>query len=180
MRKLILALVLAAGSAGSVANVEASTTSMSATPSSAQAGQTVTFVASFSSSCAGALSKHYFTIDGNTVNGTLAQTGQSGTETLATSTLGVGTHAVQYYWWNGPFCRGVAGMSYTVAALPSPSPSPSPTPTAIPTPSPTPSATSVTLVANKGSDSPLSGYTGVALIVLVVAAGVALMVVSRR
>lgn len=183
MRKLI-AVVVAAGAAGSVTTAEASTTSMSATPASSQVGQNVTFVASFTSSCAGALSVHYFTIDGQTLNGTLAQSGQAGTETLAISTLGVGAHNVQYYWKNGSFCRGIAGLTYTVTALPSPSPSPSPSPTPSrppsPTPSPIPSPSSVALVASTTPDSPLGGYVGAALIVVVVVAGVGLLVSARR
>lgn len=183
MRKL-LAVLVAAVAAGSVTTAEASTTSMTATPPSSQVGQKVTFTASFTSSCPGALSVHYFTIDGQTLNGTLAQSGQAGTETLAISTLGVGAHDVQYYWKNGSFCRGIAEISYTVAALPSPSPSPSPSPTPFrppsPTPSPVPSPSSVTLVASTGGDSPLGGYVGAALIVVVVVAGVGLMVLARR
>lgn len=182
MRKLI-AVLLAAGAAGSVTTAQASTTSISATPASSQAGQNVTFTASFTSSCPGALSVHYFTIDGQTLNGTLAQSGQAGTETLAISTLGVGAHDVQYYWKNGAFCRGIAGMSYTVVALPSPSPSPplSPTPSRppSPTPSPVPSPSSA-VDASTAPDAPLTGYVGGALIVVVVLVGVALALLSRR
>ena len=183
MRKLI-AVLLAVGAAGSVTTAQASTTSISATPASSQAGQKVTFTASFTSSCPGALSVHYFTIDGQTLNGTLAQSGQAGTETLAISTLGVGAHDVQYYWKNGAFCRGIAEISYTVAALPSPSPSPPPSPTPSrppsPTPSPVPSPSAVTGDASAGADSPLAGYVGGALIVVVVLVGVALAMLSRR
>ncbi|TMF25954.1 MAG: hypothetical protein E6I36_01530, partial [Chloroflexi bacterium] len=85
MRKLILALALVA--VGSVTTAQASGTSISVTPTSSVAGQNVTFTATFTSSCPGALSIHYFTIDGQALNGTLAQSGQAGTETLSISTL---------------------------------------------------------------------------------------------
>ena len=176
MRKLILALVVA-GAAGSVTTVEASTTSIAAIPTNSVAGQSVTFTATFTSSCPGALSTHYFTIDGQGINGALVQSGQAGTETLSTSTLSVGVHDVGYYWKiKGTICQGVTSISYTVAPKPSPSPSPSPSP--LPSPSPTPSP--VTLAASKASDTPLLGYLGGALIVLVVGAGIALMVLTRR
>lgn len=179
MRKL-LAVLVAAIAATSVTNAEASTTSMTATPPSSQLGQNVTFVASFTSSCPGALSVHYFTIDGQTLNGTLAQSGQAGTETLAISTLGVGAHNVQYYWKNGSFCQGIAGLTYTVAALPSPSPSPTPSRPPSPSPKPAPTPSPVTLVDSTGGDSPVGGYVGAALIVVVLAAGVGLIVSARR
>lgn len=67
----MIAVLAAAGAAGSVTTAEASTTSISATPASSHAGQKVTFVASFTSSCPGGLSVHYFTTDGQTLNGTL-------------------------------------------------------------------------------------------------------------
>ena len=176
MKKLILALALVA--AGSVTTAEASGTSISVTPTSSVAGQNVTFTATFTSSCPGALSIHYFTIDGQGLNGALAQSGQAGTETLSISTLAAGIHGVSYYWKiNGTICRGIASMSYTVTPQPSPSPSPSPTP--IPTPSPNPSPSAVALVASKQPDDML-GYLGGALIVLVLFAGAALMVVARR
>jgi len=176
MKKLILALALAA--AGSVTTAEASGTSISVTPTSSVAGQNVTFTAAFTSSCPGALSIHYFTIDGQQMNGALAQSGQAGTETLSISTLAAGIHGVSYYWKiNGTICRGIASLSYTVAPQPSPSPSPSPSP--IPTPSPNPSPSAVALVASKQPDDIL-GYLGGALIVLVLFAGAALMVVGRR
>ena len=183
MRKLILALAVAA--AGSVTTVEASTTSISVTPTSSVAGQTVTFTAIFTSSCPGALTTHYFTIDGQGLNGTLAQSGQGGTETLSISTLTAGTHSISYYWKiNGTICRGIAEMPYVVSPQPSPSPSPppppSPSPSSRPTSAPTPSPSAVALVASRESDAALLGYLGGALIVLVLAVGAALMVLVRR
>jgi hypothetical protein len=176
MRKLILALAVFAGS---VTTVEASTTSISAVPTSSVAGQSVTFTATFTSSCPGALTTHYFTIDGQGVNGSLAQTGLAGTETLSISTLKAGPHTITYYWKiNGTICRGIAEMSYTIMPEPSPTPSPSPSPS--PTSSPTPAPSPVALVAKGQSDAPLLGYLGGALIVLVVAVGAALMVLARR
>lgn len=176
-------MALAVAAAGSVTPAvvdAASTTSISATPSTSVAGQSVTFTASFSSVCAGALSPHYFTIDGTGINGTLAQSGQAGTETLTTSALAVGSHTVTYYWKNGSFCQGKAEMSYTVSARPSPSPSPLPSPSPTPIQRATPSPSAVALVASKQSDSPLAGYLGVGLIVVVLVAGAALAVLSRR
>ena len=174
MKKAILALAVLLGT---VTNVEASTTSIHATPTSSVVGDKVTFTATFTSSCPGTLTTHYFTIDGKVYNGTVAQSGQAGSETLSTSALAAGTHSVYYYWKvNGTICRGTASMTFTVALQPSPSPSPSP----IPSPSPTPSISSVTLVASKPSDPPLLGYLGGALIVLALGAGVALMLLARR
>ena len=182
MRKLILVLAVVAGS---VTTVEASTTSIAVTPTSSVAGQNVTFTATFTSSCPGALTTHYFTIDGQTVNGTLAQSGQAGTETLSISTLTAGTHSISYYWKiNGTICRGIAEMPYTVTAQPSPSPSPlpapSPSPSPRPTSAPTPSPSAVALVASRQSDEALLGYLGGALLVLVLVVGAALMVLVRR
>lgn len=182
MRKLILALVLAAGSV-TVTGVEASSTTISVAPASSVAGQKVTFTASFTSSCPGALTTYYFTIDDKAAYGTLAQSGTTGTDTLSTSALTAGSHSVWFYWAiSGTNCRGSASVTYTVAAPPSPSPTPLPTavPPPSPTPKPAPPPSTVTLVASKGSDSPIGGYIGAALIVLVVLSGVALMVVSRR
>jgi len=177
MRKLILALALVA--AGSVTTAQASGTSISVTPTSSVTGQNVTFTATFTSSCPGALSIHYFTIDGQTLNGALAQSGQAGTETLSISTLAAGSHSVSYYWKiNGTICRGIAEMTYTVAPKPSPSPSPSPSPAPSPTPSPNPTPSAVALVASKQPD--MFGYLGGALLVLVLVAGAALMVLARR
>ena len=174
MKKAILVLAVLLGT---VTNVEASTTSIHATPTSSVVGDKVTFTATFTSSCPGTLTTHYFTIDGKVYNGTVAQSGQAGSETLSTSALAAGTHSVYYYWKvNGTICRGTASMTFTVALQPSPSPSPSP----IPSPSPTPSISSVTLVASKPSDPPLLGYLGGALIVLVLGAGAALMLLARR
>jgi len=180
MKKLILTLAVAAAvavAAGSVTTAQASGTSISVTPTSSVAGQNVTFTATFTSSCPGALSIHYFTIDGQALNGALAQSGQAGTETLSISTLAAGSHSVSYYWKiNGTICRGIAEMTYTVAPKPSPSPSPSPPPS--PTPSPNPSPSAVALVASKLPDT--FGYLGGALLVLVLVAGAALMVLARR
>ena len=174
MKKAILVLAVLLGT---VTNVEASTTSIHATPTSSVVGDKVTFTATFTSSCPGTLTTHYFTIDGKVYNGTVTQSGQAGSETLSTSALAAGTHSVYYYWKvNGTICRGTASMTFTVALQPSPSPSPSP----IPSPSPTPSISSVTLVASKPSDPPLLGYLGGALIVLVLGAGAALMLLARR
>jgi len=174
MKKAILVLAVLLGT---VTNVEASTTSIHATPTSAVVGDKVTLTTTFTSSCPGTLTTHYFTIDGKVYNGTVAQSGQAGSETLSTSALAAGTHSVYYYWKvNGTICRGTASMTFTVALQPSPSPSPSP----IPSPSPTPSISSVTLVASKPSDPPLLGYLGGALIVLVLGAGAALMLLARR
>src|SRR5215510_4710505 len=140
-KRALLLLVLAATS---VVNAEASTTALSAKPATAVLGDTVTFTAAFTSSCAGALTSHYFTIDGQNYNGTFAQSGKAGTETLSIATLTAGSHSLSYNWKiNGTFCRGVAYLTYTVAPQPSPSPSPSPPPSPRSSPSPTPSAGSV-------------------------------------
>jgi hypothetical protein len=171
----VLAIVLAA----SVQTVEASTTALRASPAGSTAGDTVTFTAAFTSSCPGALTTHYFTIDGKTYNGTLAQSGQAGTDTLSISSLTVGAHSVTYTWKiNGTICRGVAYLTYTVAPRPAPSPSPPPSPT--PSPSPLPSPSTVALVAGKASDAPVAGYVGGGLILFTVVAGLALAVLSRR
>jgi hypothetical protein len=176
MKKLILVLAAAAAMIPN-ATVLASTTSLRASPSSSLVGQKVTFTATFASSCPGSLTTHYFTIDGKVYNGTLAQSGQAGSETLSMSSLAVGTHGVTYYWKiNGTICRGTASMSYSVAPQPSPSPSPLPSPS--PTPSPTPSPS--TLVALRTDDTQLLGYLGGALIVLTVLSGIALAVLGRR
>jgi len=174
MKKAILALAVLLGT---VTNVEASTTSIHATPASSVVGDKVTFTATFTSSCPGSLTTHYFTIDGKVYNGAVAQSGQAGSETLSTSALAAGTHSIYYYWKvSGTICRGTASMTFTVALQPSPSPTPSPSPS----PSPTTSPSSVTLVASKPADPPLLGYLGGALIVFVLAAGAALMVLTRR
>lgn len=176
MRKLILALVVVASS---VTSAQASTTTIAAAPASSVSGQSVTFTATFTSSCPGAVSSHWFTIDGQGINGTFAQNGQAGTETLSISTLAVGSHNLSYYWKiNGTICQGIAEMSYTVGPKPSPSPTPPPSPN--PIPSPTPSDSSTRLVASQPSDSPLAGYLGAGLIVLVVVLGIAMMVLARR
>jgi len=186
MKKLILILVLAAAAAlVPNATALASSTSLRASPSSSIVGQKVTFTATFTSSCPGSLTTHYFTIDGKVYNGTLAQSGQAGSETLSLSALAAGTRSVTYYWKiNGTICRGIASMSYSVAPQPSPSPSPlpspSPSPSPSPTPSPTPSPSPLTLVVTRSDDTPLVGYLGGALIVLTVLSGIALAVLGRR
>src|SRR5213594_2332816 len=86
-----LALVLALGA-------EASTTAIQASPPSSGVGETVTFTATFTSSCAGTFKPHYFTIDGQKYFGSLVTSGQSGTETFSISTLSAGSHTVRYYW----------------------------------------------------------------------------------
>jgi hypothetical protein len=178
MRKLIPALALALCLA-SVTPVMASTTSIHASPASSTVGQEVTFTATFTSSCPGTVTSHYFTIDGKGYSGTYSHSGLSGTETLAISTLAAGKHTVAYQWKvGGTICRGAASTSYTVAAQASPSPVPSPTPSASPSPSPTPvQLTSST--GSAGSDATL-GYLGTGLIVFVIAAGIALAVLGRR
>lgn len=180
MSKWIVVPILAAVLAFSVTSVEASTTSLTGTPASSAVGQAVTFTASFTTSCSGALASHGFTIDGVAYNGSLAQTGLAGTETLSLSTLTAGTHSVAYNWKNPPFCRGTASISYTVTPAPSPSPSPLPSPSPSPSPTPIPSPTAVALVSAKSTDSPLLGYLGVALIVVVIGAGGALVLLGRR
>lgn len=176
MRKLILALVVVASS---VTSAQASTTTIAAAPPSSVSGQSVTFTATFTSSCPGTVSSHWFTIDGQGINGTFAQNGQAGTETLSISTLSVGSHSLSYYWKiNGTICQGLATLSYAVGPKPSPSPTPPPSPT--PIPSPTPPDSSATPAASQPSDSPLAGYLGGGLIVLVVVMGIALMVLARR
>src|SRR2546421_3739283 len=81
MKKAILVLAVLLGT---VTNVEASTTSIHATPTSSVVGDKVTFKATFTSSCPGTLTTHYFTIDGKVYNGTVTQSGQAGSETLST------------------------------------------------------------------------------------------------
>ncbi|HKW59439.1 MAG TPA: hypothetical protein VJR46_06765 [Candidatus Dormibacteraeota bacterium] len=190
MSKWIAAIAVPAGLALALAtSAEASTTSIQASPASSALGQTVTFTATFISSCAGTFKPHYFTIDGQKYFGQLVTSGQSGTETYSISTLAAGTHTVRYYWQTSTAtCIGSASMSYTVSATPAASPSPTPSPSPAPSPSPSPSQSpspvsspsAVTLAASKPSDPSLLGYLGGALIVLVVIAGVGLMVLSRR
>jgi len=178
VRKLIPALALALCLA-SATPVMASTTSIHVSPAGSVVGQTVTFTATFTSSCAGTVTSHYFTIDGKGYSGTYSHSGLSGSETLSISTLAAGKHSVAYQWRvGGTICRGTASTTYTVAAQPSPSPSPSPTPSPSPSPSPTP-AQLTSSTGSVGSDATL-GYLGAGLIVFVIAAGVALAVLSRR
>jgi hypothetical protein len=102
---------------------------------------------------------------------------------MSISTLVAGTHTISYYWKISlTICRGIAEISYTVTPRPSPSPSPSPSPrpSPSPAPSPNPSTSAVALVANRPSDTPLLGYLGGALIVVVLAVGAALTVLVRR
>jgi len=178
VQKLIPALALALCLA-SVTPVMASSTSIHFSPASSVVGQAVTFTATFTSSCAGTVTSHYFTIDGKGYSGTYSHSGLTGTETLAISTLTTGKHTVAYQWRVGAtICRGSASTTYTVAAQPSPSPTPSPTPTPSPSPSPTPVRLDSS-IGSIGSDTTL-GYLGAGLIVFVIAAGVALAVLGRR
>ena len=62
MRRVIVALALAA--VASVTSVQASTTTLTASPKSAIVGQKVTFTGKFTPSCAGTVQSSYFTIDG--------------------------------------------------------------------------------------------------------------------
>ena len=165
--------VVAAG----VTSVDASTTTLTASPKSSIVGQKVTFTGKFTPSCAGTVQSAYFTIDGKRFLGTYAQVGQNSTGTYSTSTLKAGKHTVVYQWQVSASCKGTASLSYTVApkAIPSPtpSPSPSPSPSALPSPSPV-------LTSNQtGSDAPM-GYIGGALILFVVLSGIVLAISSRR
>lgn len=190
MSKWILAVAVPAGLAlGGAIVVEASTTSIHASPASSAVGETVTFTATFTSSCAGTFKPHYFSIDGRKYFGDFVTSGQVGTETYSISTLSAGSHTVKYYWQTTTAtCIGSAQMSYTVnltpVASPSPtpklSPTPSPSPSPSPRPSPTPSPATVSRVADKASDTAVLGYIGGVMIILVVVAGVALMVLARR
>jgi hypothetical protein len=176
MRKLIVALVLAA--LGSVTTAQASTTTLTASPKSAIVGQKVTFTGKFTPSCAGTVQSSYFTIDGNRYLGTYSQVGKNSTGTYSTSTLKAGVHSIKYQWSISGSCNGSATLSFTVS--PKPSPVPTPTPTPSPAPSPSPSPSPVTLVADQAHDSPLAGYLGGGLILLTVVLGLILAVSSRR
>jgi hypothetical protein len=182
LRKLILLLALPLASVAlSITGVEASTTAIHPSPTSSVVGQQVTFAATFTSSCAGSVTTHYFTIDGKVYRGTFAHSGLNGSETLSISTLAVGVHGVTYYWQvGGTICRGIASLHYTVAPMPTPTPSPTPAPSPTPTPTPAPSASPVALVAGGPPESPLLGYLAIALIVLTVGSAVGLTVLSRR
>ena len=173
MRKVLVALAVLFGT---VTNVQASTTTIHATPAGSIVGQEVTLTATFTSSCPGIVSSHYFTIDGKLYSGTYSHSGLSGSETVSISTLAVGSHSVRYDWQvKGTICRGFAIISYLVAPIPSP------TPSAAPTPSPSPSPTHAQLPADpRGGSDALLGYLGAGLIVVVVLAGVALAVMGRR
>lgn len=163
----------------SAATVHASTTAIRASPTGAIVGQQVTFTASLTSSCAGAIATHYFTVDGKQAAGKYVQTGQSATETLSITTLGVGAHAITYTWkQTGTICRGAATLTYTVSPLPSPTPAPSPSPS--PSPSASPSPAHLTSPTSSGGSDTMLGYLGGGLIVVVVIAGVALAVLGRR
>lgn len=176
MRKVIVALALAA--VASVTSVQASTTTLTASPKSAIVGQKVTFTGKFTPSCAGTVQSSYFTIDGKRYLGTYSQVGSNGTGTYSISTLKAGVHSVKYQWSAGGSCNGSATLSFTVSPKPSPVPTPPPSPS--PLPSPSPSSSPVTLVADRPDDSPLAGYIGGGLIVFVVVAGLVLAVSSRR
>lgn len=179
MRKVILApFAVVTLMLGTAISVEASGTVIHVSPATAAPGQQVTFTASITSSCAGTVSSHYFTVDGKVIQGTFVQTGRTATETLSISTLTTGSHAVTYNWKvAGTICRGVAYLSYVVAAQAAPSPSPTPAPTS--TPSPSPSASPDVPGATTGNDTPL-GYFGGALVLLTVVCGIALLVLTRR
>jgi hypothetical protein len=177
MKKAIVPLVLVL-TLGTVTTVHASTTTLTASPSSSTVGQKVTFTAKFTPSCTGTVQSYYFTIDGKRYNGTYIRSGQNRTETYSTSTLAAGTHTITYQWSVTATCKGSASLSYTVAPLPSPTPAPSPSPT--PSPSPSPSPSPVTLVADETPDTALVGYLGGALILIAVVSGIALAVLGRR
>jgi len=176
MRKVIVALALAA--VASVTSVQASTTTLTASPKSAIVGQKVTFTGKFTPSCAGTVQSSYFTIDGTRYLGTYSQVGKNSTGTYSTSTLKAGVHSIKYQWSISASCNGSATLSFTVSPKPSPVPTPPPSPSPLPSPSPSP--TPVTLVADQPNDSPLAGYIGGGLIVFTVVAGLILAVTSRR
>jgi hypothetical protein len=176
MRKVIVALALAA--VASVTSVQASTTTLTASPQSAVVGQKVTFTGKFTPSCAGTVQSSYFTIDGTRYLGTYSQVGKNSTGTYSTSTLKAGVHSIKYQWSISASCNGSASLSFTVSPKPSPVPTPPPSPSPLPSPSPSPSP--VTLVADQPNDSPLAGYIGGGLIVFTVVAGLILAVTSRR
>lgn len=188
MRGWILVGMVAGLALCSTISAEASTTRIEASPPSSGAGQAVTFTATYTSSCAGTIKPHFFTIDGKKYFGQLLTSGQGGTETYTISTLAIGRHTVTYYWQTiTASCLGSATMNYTVTAnppvasspTPAPSPTPSPSPTPAPSPSPAPSASPVLVAATNDGDTPL-GYLGAALIVLAVAVGAGLGLTSRR
>ena len=182
MRKAVLVPVgVVALILGSVVSAEASSTVIHASPASSTVGQQVTFTASLTSSCAGTVSTHYFTIDGKVSQGVFVQTGRTATETLTIATLTAGSHALTYNWKvGGTICRGVAYLTYAVAAPPPPPPSPTASPTSAASHSPSPSAAPVLTGDTKGStDTPL-GYFGGALVLLTVVCGIALLALTRR
>ena len=180
---LAIAILAAAAAA------DASTTTVTASPKSVGVGQKVTFTARYTSSCAGAVQPHYFTIDGKKVYGKLVTSGLSGTETYSTTTLTAGTHVVTYFWQTkAADCLGSATISYAVSKTqvkPSPSPSPKASPSPAPSPSPTaaptsaPSPTPVAAVTHDDGGGPVA-YLGVALIAVSVVAGIGLVVFGRR
>jgi hypothetical protein len=174
MRKAVVVLAVLIGS---VANVQAATTTtLTASPKSSVVGQKVTFTGKFTPQCAGTVQTSYFTIDGKRYLGTYSQVGQNSTGTYSTSTLAAGKHTVTYQWSVTGSCKGSATLSFTV----SPKPSPVPTPTPSPSPLPSPSSSPVTLVADRPDSSPLVGYVGAGLILLTLVAGLALAVLGRR
>jgi hypothetical protein len=160
------------------------------------AGQTVTFTASFNFSCGHEADTHYFVIDRKAYSGIFKQQGHSATETLAVSTLTVGSHAVSYQWQastsDGSSCQGAASLYYSVAASAAPPSSivssasgPSPSPSTGPSPSSGQSlpdltnATKVLLKAAPHQPQPEYGYLAGALIALALWAGVGLVMLAR-
>ncbi len=162
---------------------QASTTpTISASPASATVGQSVTFTATFTSSCLTGVS-HYFTVDGKTYRNPLSRNGQTFTEKLTIASLAGGKHTIGYFWYVGTSttCKGSATISYTVSAAPTPTPSPPPSPSPCPSPSPSASPTPLQLTSStSGGSSGALGYLGGALIVVTIIAGVALAVFGRR
>jgi hypothetical protein len=189
MRKLMLAVAIPAvlTLGAEVTAQAAASTSIHASPSSSAVGQRVTFTATFTSACSGAIKPHYFTIDGQKYFGNLVLSGKSGTESYAISSLAAGTHTVKYYWQTSTAsCLGSASTTYTVvrvkatpAASPSPTPSPSASPTPSPIASPTASESPIALVAANETNAPL-GYLGGGLLVVALGSGRALALLSRR
>jgi hypothetical protein len=177
MKKAILVVAFLLGS---VTTVQASTTTLTASPKSSIVGQKVTFTAKFTPSCTGTVQTYYFTVDGKRYNGAYVRSGQNRTETYSTSAFAAGKHTITYQWTVTPSCKGSASLSYTVAPKSSPTPTPTPSPSPIPSPSPSPSASPVELVADRTDEAPLVGYVGGALILLTVVSGLALAVLARR
>ena len=194
MRRAVLAIAFAgacAAAAGATGvSADASTTIYATPHNGSTAGQKVTFMASFTFSCADKVNTHYFVIDKTAFSSSFMQDGHHAVETLSISTLPSGKHAVSYHWdttsASGASCQGGASLYYTVTEAPAQATAPSaPALTASPAavmPSPSPRVADDAGV--QPNTAPLArdpnyGYLALALIALAVWAGVGLVALRR-